>query len=179
MADRKKRGFYREYLNDFQRTADGGYVYRGECFRYDGDEARKKRFAAALAVLTALAAAFVAVPECLEPTEMSRSPITIIPWGLSLAAVFAVVWTAVRLLVRLNDLKAYIFEKTVRRLPLFCIIACALSCATTLSQIIYICVFGISGDPVPVIWRAAFSALCAAACFCMFRLIRAARFTSK
>lgn len=179
MARRKIFDFYREYLNDFKQDEDGKYRYRGAVYAFDGDILEQRSFKLRLTILMSLTAVFTLAPECFPPTEMSRSFITIIPWAMSLAAVFVTNWAGVRLLCRFNDLKEYVYLKTVARLPI-CSAAASILCAVTmLAQTIYLAVNGFSGEVWLSVIRPALAAIDAVVCFVFFRVARNARFSVK
>ena len=176
MAKKRRFDFYREYLNDFKQNESGEYIYRGATFAFAGDVLDERRFKTAVILLSALAAVFTLAPECLPPTSMSRSVITIIPWAMSLAAVFLTIWASVRLLCRFNDLKEYVYRKTAARLPLFTAAAAVLSGVTLVAQVIYIIVYGCAQEVLFTVLRPVCAALDGIGCLAFTLVVRRAKF---
>lgn len=179
MSERKKHDFYREYLNDFKRNAAGEYVYCGKVYSFEGNKAEKKSFIIKTVVLSVLCLLFSVLPECLSPTDMSRSFATIIPWGTELVAVLLSVWAAGRMIIRFNELREYIYKKTVLRLPKLLAAGSIFSAVTFVAQLIYACVNGISGEWHLTIIRILSSAVAAVACFIFYRVMISVKFAVK
>ena len=179
MADEQKRGFRRAYLNDFKPDASGKYHYQGKLYELQGSENEQKRFRFTLAGGAILALLCVLLPECLPPVPMSRSFITILPWLFQTIAVFTVVWGAGRLTLHFRELRAYIYEATVEKLPRRTWIAAIFSICTLLSQLFYLAFYGMPNPWYHSLARPLFSALSITICFSYHRFLNQAHWQEK
>ena len=117
MANRPKRPYRRAYLNDFQMDASGNYVYTGKCYAFLGTDGERKRYLLKASLLE-VAAVFAAIfPECLSPVELSKNAFYLVPWLLQLVFVLLAGWSLLRLAFHASELRAYVYEATVQKLP--------------------------------------------------------------
>ena len=146
MPNEKKRWRWRAYLDDFRQDATGRYIYTGKHFTFVGDERARKIYFAKLIVFGVLALLATAFPECLPPVGISRSPLTLIPWALQVIAVLVADWSVFRILWHTTETRAYIYNATVKTLPVKSAFAAFFAAATVICQVIYIILNGISSD---------------------------------
>ena len=130
MADRPKRPYRRAYLNDFRMDASGNYVYTGKCYAFsDGDDSRKRHLLKA-SLLEAVALFAAIFPECLSPVELCKNAFYLVPWLLQLVFVLLAGWSLLRLAFHASELRAYVYEATVKKLPRRALTAAILSAVT-------------------------------------------------
>lgn len=168
MAGKPKRR-RRAYLDDFVRDVSGQYVYRGCRYCFDRDERSARMFRIRVGVLAVITAVFVVLQECFDPVDMSRSYWTIVPWLFQVIAVSMTVWSAFRLLIHFRELRAYVYEATVKRLPRLCWASVAAAGVTLVAEIIYIVVCGAGDNALLTLVRplsALFVALAAFLLYC-------------
>ena len=171
MSDKKKHYRWRAYLDDFQMDATGKYIYTGKRYGFDG-EPRKRRIYLALVVLFGLLSLLAtAVPECLPPTEISRTPLTLIPWALQLIAALVVSWAILRIFAHASELRAYVYRRTVASLPVKSLVLAALSAVTLICETVCYFVKGLSPEPFTLV-RLFCPALSAAAALLLFFALR-------
>lgn len=119
--EQKKRS-RRAHLNDFQPDLRGDYVYTGAHFTFEGGAEALRRFRLRAALLAGLAAAAAVGAGCLPAVGLSGRGshfAAILPYLGLLAAVFGVTWKTVRLLNGVDPLRAYVYEATVPKLPVW------------------------------------------------------------
>ena len=146
MPNEKKRWRWRAYLDDFRQDATGRYIYTGKHFALVGDERARKIYFAKLIIFGVLALLATVFPECLPPVEMSRTPLTLLPWALQLIAVLVADWSVFRILWHTTETRAYIYNATVKTLPVKTAFAAVFAAVTVICQLIYIILNGISSD---------------------------------
>ena len=117
MANRPKRPYRKAYLNDFQMDVSGNYVYTGKCYAFCGDDGARKKHLVCCASLEALALFAAIFPECLSPVALSQNAFYLVPWLLQLVFVLLAGWSLLRLSFHAAELRAYVYEATVKKLP--------------------------------------------------------------
>lgn len=117
----KKTRRGREYLNDFRRDVNGSYLYQGSYRRYTGSmpyaKLRGLLWALCGGALTALAAAGM-VP---APGAMQQFYV-LLPYAGALVAGISAVWALARMSRGGARLRSYVYEETVAKLPLRCLL---------------------------------------------------------
>ena len=167
----------RAYLDDFVRDARGEYVYRGRRFRFDGSERARRRFCAAAAGLTVLAAFFVILQEWFAPVDMSSSLPLILLWLIQAVTIALTGWSIARMILRTREFRAYVYDATILKLPRRAL-AAAIACGASLAgQLIYLLVCRSAGPALPTWIRPACACLAGVACLLLRRVIRASRWT--
>jgi hypothetical protein len=130
MADRKPRGL-RPWLDDIQLDGSGKYAYKGSHMKFAGDEAQRKRFLLTLGLSMGGAAVCTVAAGCLDVGDADNTMYVLIPYMIEVIAAVAFVWSSVRLLLGGSVLRSYVFNQTVKRLPVLAAIL-ALGAAATL-----------------------------------------------
>ena len=123
MADEQRRGKGREqpmktskrwsFLNDYQKTAGGDYVYTGRVYTL-GDA---KRYRRKLSALSFGAAAVTVGSGCINAAGLSNTFYVILPYIGEVAAVFVLCWQTVKLLAAGREVKAYVRDTLEKYLP--------------------------------------------------------------
>lgn len=146
MANQKKPYRWRAYLDDFQTDATGRYVYTGKRYAFDGDARSRVVYLTKIVFFCFLVAVSTILPECLPPTAISRTPVTLIPWALQLISTLVLSWSVARLFAHAAELRAYVWRATVRTLPGKSLAAAILSAATLICHVAYLLVRRIPFD---------------------------------
>ena len=95
MAEEKKRRGRRAYLEDFQKTATGEYVYTGKLHYYETQGLERRQALLRLWLLTGAIAAAVVVSGCVPAAGMSNTFYVLLPYAgalLSAASVYGGDW---------------------------------------------------------------------------------------
>lgn len=130
MAERKPRG-RRPWLDDFKLEDSGQYAYQGSHMKFSGDAQLRKRFLWRLGLSMGGAAACTVAAGCLNVGDADNTVYVLIPYMIEVIAAVAFVWSAVRLLLGGSILRSYVFDQTVKRLPVLAV-ALAVGAAATL-----------------------------------------------
>ena len=178
MSDKKKHYRWRAYLDDFQMDATGQYIYTGKRYAFAGDDRARRIYFIRMILCGLLLAAATVLPECLPPTAISRTPITLVPWGLQLIAVFLTCWSLCRIFAHASELRAYVYRATVGSLPGKSLVAASLSAITFVCHIVYFPVKDVTPD-APTILRTVCPAVSAVAGFLLFLTVRAGKWEEK
>ena len=112
MAAQKKRG-KGSYLNDFEKSQDGGYVYAGKTWH--ADAAARRRILVKLWALQVcmLLAAFL--PGFVTTAGLLNTFYVIIPYVFWLISDFALAYTLGNVTFGGNPLRDYIYERSVKQ----------------------------------------------------------------
>lgn len=142
----KKRG-RRAYLNDFQQTAGGDYVYTGQMVQWPQAGGWSRREALVrlwLCMLPGLAAALVG--GCLSGTGMDGRAFVLLPYMVGLVLAACTAWPVLRLTTAGEALlRAYVFHETVERLPGLSLAWAICSGVTLGAELVNLAVPGFSG----------------------------------
>ena len=134
----------RKYLDDFKKAPGGEYVWTGKVFIIAGP----RRAVALLAVLSFAAAAAVIGSGCVNAAGLSNTFYVIIPYILEAAAVFALCWQTVKLLLAGEKIKAYIKDSAEKYLPAASVGLTAAAAAGLAASSVYLILNGTGGKPV-------------------------------
>lgn len=145
MAEGKKRRGRRAYLDDFQRTATGEYVYNGQLHHFDGQKFSRGRGLRLLWVCSAVMAASVIAAGCVPAAGMLGCPYVILPYAGALLSVSALIWLMCRLTAGGDPLRDYVYNATVKQFKLRSILVLAFSGCTLVGDIVYLIVNGAGG----------------------------------
>lgn len=104
---REHREKHKAHLDAHIRDANGEYHYVGEWFAVDGG----RRALLPFTIRCALTAAAVIAAGCVDFPGMRNTAYVILPYLLSVCALFALLWNAVRLVSGGGRLKAYVWDK--------------------------------------------------------------------
>ena len=178
MADKKNPYRWRAYLDDFQMDATGQYIYTGKRYAFAGDDRQRTVYLLKIVLFGVLLAAATVLPECLPPTAVSRTPVTLVPWGLQLISVFVACWAVFRIFAHASELRAYVYRATVGSLPGKSLVSAFLSAVTFVCQIVTFLLKGAPTD-APTLLRVICPALSAAAAILLFLTVRAGKWEEK
>lgn len=114
MADgKKKRPGRKAYLDDFQRTASGAYVYNGELHYFVEQGMTRVRALTVLWALTAGMAAAAVTAGCVPAAGTRDTVYVLLPYAGSLLSVASVVGAMCRLTTGGDPLRDYVYRATV------------------------------------------------------------------
>ena len=133
------------YLNDYQKTARGDYVYTGRVYLLSGDG---KRYRVILAALSFGAAAVTVGSGCINAAGLSNTFYVILPYIGEVAAVFALCWNTVRLLAAGKEVKAYVRTALEKYLPPAALGLIIFSAAGLIASSVFMILNGTEGKPV-------------------------------
>lgn len=142
--ERKRRG-RRGYLEDFQKTASGEYIYKGVCHAYQEDGLSRKKALAVLWLLTVGMAASVVIGGCMPAAGLMDCWYVILPWGLCLVAIVSVVWLMGRLTAGGDPLRDYVYRATILQSGLRGNLTLILAAATIAGEAVYLFGSGFGG----------------------------------
>lgn len=142
-----KQSGRRSYLNDFKRTADGGYVYEGTVYRFCVPAKAQTALRVRLGFGAAAAAAAVIGSGCINAAGMSNTFYVILPFIAEVSALFALCWQTGRLLAAGEKMRAYVFEPVRRRLPLAALLLSVFALLGLLCAGVYLLLHGWEGKP--------------------------------
>lgn len=144
MAERKRRRWNRySKASQFTPGAGGELAYTGRYYTFQEGKASYResmRWRTALAVGSAaavLACGFMPVP------ALSNTWYVLLPYMLTVLAVASQIWAVCRMAYWGNPLREYVYDTTVKQLPLRTILAMVLSMCTLCGQICYLVLHGL------------------------------------
>ena len=104
----------RAYLEYFHKNAAGEYVYSGAVYTYDGEN--RKRALTGLWACLGVAAALTILGGCVPVPGLTHVWYILIPYVLSVIAVFMALWSLGEIAAGGDPLREYVYEKSVKRL---------------------------------------------------------------
>ena len=174
----KKTRRGREYLNDFRRDVNGSYLYQGSYRRYTGSmpyaKLRSLLWALCGGALAALAAAGM-VP---APGAMQQFYV-LLPYAGALVADISAVWALARMSRGGARLRSYVYEETVAKLPLRCLLTGGFAALAAVGECMDVFLNGGQDAIRYAVLFAALAAAAAAAAFAAGHTIRAAVYTEE
>lgn len=105
----------RSYLNDFQPTVSGDYIYTGALYSWAEPGLARRRALIRLWLGAALPAMLIVAAGCIPVPGMQNCPYVLLPYAGALVSQAAVVWLMGRLSAGGERLRAYVYEATVGR----------------------------------------------------------------
>lgn len=133
------------YLNDFQRTASGEYIYVGPTYHFQGEASVRRRgilrwgiLAVGMTVCTVLGG-FILAP------GTANCGYILIPYVLAFFAACSVLWGFVRLAAGKDPLRGYVYEETVKQFPLRTILTAVGAAGSLVGEVYYVAVNGHEG----------------------------------
>ena len=124
----KKTRRGREYLNDFRRDVNGSYLYQGSYRCYTGSMPYAKLRGLLWALCGGALAALAAAGMVPAPGAMQQFYV-LLPYAGALVAGISAVWALARMSRGGARLRSYVYEETVAKLPLRCLLFAALAAA--------------------------------------------------
>ena len=146
----KKTRRGREYLNDFRRDVNGSYLYQGSYRRYTGS----------------------------MPYAKLRGLLWV-PYAGALVAGISAVWALARMSRGGARLRSYVYEETVAKLPLRCLLTGVFAALAAVGECMDVFLNGGQGAIWYAVLFAALAAAAAAAAFAAGHTIRAAVYTEE
>lgn len=151
MADTKKKR-RRAYLESFHKGKDGKYVYQGEVYTFvgSGQQKQKQELRSQLRnlwVCCGVMLGSLAASGCVRAPGMDNCFYVLLPYAACLIAGISVCWAMCRLTSGGNPLKAYVYEASVKALPVRTILAALSAGAGAAGEIIYVLRHGMEGKP--------------------------------
>ncbi len=160
MAGEKKRRGRRAYLDDFQKTATGEYVYTGQLHHYETEGISRRQALARLWILTAVMAVAQVVSGCVPAAGMSNTFYVLLPYAGGLLSAASVVWLMCRLSAGGDPLRHYVYTATVGQMRLRGYLVLAFAAVTLVGEAVYLILHGVgtvlAGTVVFVICQAIF-----------------------
>ena len=164
----KKTRRGREYLNDFRRDVNGSYLYQGSYRRYTGS----MPYAKLRGLLWALAG-MVPAPGAMQQFYV------LLPYAGALVAGISAVWALARMSRGGARLRSYVYEETVAKLPLRCLLTGVFAALAAVGECMDVFLNGGQGAIWYAVLFAALAAAAAAAAFAAGHTIRAAVYTEE
>ena len=132
------------YLNDFQKTADGSYIYTGAVYTLAGNG---KRYRGILTALCFGAAAVAVGSGCINAAGLSNTFYVILPYIGEVAGAFALCYNAVRLLAAGEQVKAYVRTALEKYLPPAVWILIVSAAVSLVASPVFLILNGTEGKP--------------------------------
>jgi len=118
MAEKKKRKGRRAYLDDFYRDVSGEYHYTGALRRYEGTEPYRQAVTRVGVLAGIMALAMVLVGLIPAPSMLGIGNFyVVLPYIAELVGAALSVWAAIRMIAGGAELRNYVYEATVEKLP--------------------------------------------------------------
>lgn len=130
----------RAYLNDFKKNSEGRYEYQGKIFECKGGKVQLTRvkyrmwMAYAFVIICAIAGGCIPAPGLVDTFYV------ILPYALGLMAAISLGWALCRLSCAGDQLKAYIYDVTVKKIPHRAVLTIILNTASVIGMLIYLLV---------------------------------------
>lgn len=145
MAKEKKSWRRKSYLDDFQKTASGEYVYNGALHSYAGEGLSRTRALTVLWMLTlavalsALGSGFVSAPGSVGCFYV------VLPNALAIVMAGSLVWLMCRLTAGGDPMRDYVYKATVAQFKPRGCAAAAISAAAVGGELVYLLLHGPEG----------------------------------
>lgn len=143
--EQKKRRGRRAYLDDFQKTASGEYVYNGKMHYYQSEHMGRKKAIFVLWLLTILMCAGILAGGFLPAAGMNSCPYVLIPYTAALLTTGSVVWLMCRLSAAGDPMRDYIWKATVKQFALRGWLAVIFGVCTLAGEAVYLFIHGAEG----------------------------------
>lgn len=138
MKKEKKKKGRRAYLNDFQKNGAGGYVYKGDLYRYTAGEKQRKKDLLLLWVWYASAVIVAIAAGCLPAEGLGRSALVLLPYLVEVGGLAAVGWALCRITAGGELLRAYVYESSVLKINRRTWVAMIGAAATLVGGIVFV-----------------------------------------
>lgn len=141
MAGKRRRA----YLDDFKKTASGGYAYKGAEYHLEETKENRKKLFVRLWCLICAAGACMVICGCVPAAGMEGSAWVLIPYALSWVP-FALAGSSLYRMTQGGDpLREYIYEAAVLKFPFRLKMAGLFDAAVILGELIYLLGHGFLG----------------------------------
>lgn len=175
MAEKKRKG-RRAHLDDFYRDVSGEYQYVGKLRRYRGEipyEQVKTRLGVLIAALCLAVLGVGALP---APSMLGTGSFyVILPYIAELVGAFLCAWAAIRLISGGEELRNYVYEATVEKLPSRLAVTAVFAAASVVGNVLYLILKGFGGKAFLSLLVIVLHLAAAAAAVLAFRFLRTLR----
>ncbi len=137
MADRKKPK-KRAYLDAFEKNAQGNYVYAGELYYWQGEEKDYRHQMRLLWLLSVTLLGSTALSLCITAPGTLNCVYVLVPCAGSFLCGISVCRGMYRLSAGKNPLRAYIYNASVKQIPIRALCTCVGAAASIVGEIIYV-----------------------------------------
>ena len=131
--------------SQFTRGAGGEMVYIGRHYSYQGDERSYRQSMRLRMVLAAIMGVAQVAGGLMPIPALYNTWYVIAPYMLTFFAVVSLVWAVCRLSYWGNPLREYVYDATIKQLPIRTILAMILSMCTLCGQIVYVVTHSLQG----------------------------------
>lgn len=144
---KKKKPGRRAYLNDFHPTAGGDYVYTGPMLPWPpAGQGTRNQVLLRLWALALVGALATVAGGCLPGVEMDGRPYVLLPYMAGLVLAGCSLWSLARLTGGGEELRAYVYQATVERLPGLTLAWAILSALTLVGELVNLALPGFPGQ---------------------------------
>lgn len=147
MAEQKKKKGKgrRAYLDDFQATVSGEYIYTGRTYVLPGGPELRRRRLLQLGGVSAVMAAAAVAGGCVTGPGTGSCAYVLLPYTGSLLSALTVLYGTLRLAKGGSGLRQYVYDATVKQFPLRTMLAAVFSALTIAGECLYAALHGVGG----------------------------------
>ena len=175
----KKRKHRRSYLNDFKVGASGDYSYMGKVHRYEGERPHKEEMTRAGLLTGAILVSLIVIAFLPASFLTGIGHFYVVPFLIfELIAVCLLVFSAVRLIFGGEELREYVFEKSVKKLPIRADIVSVASGLCAVSSVVDVALNGFGGKTAATLIAIALNAPVIAAAQLLKRSVLAEKWSA-
>ena len=117
MEPKPTRPGRKDYLNQFKMDDTGQYAYRGTFMAYAAGAESWKKDLLFIWLSCVIPLILLAIMGFLPKSGLDGNLIVLLPYGLSLIALFALIWKVCRLTYGGQKIRKYVYDSTVKTLP--------------------------------------------------------------
>ena len=143
--NKKKRKGRRAYLDDFQTTVSGEYIYCGAHYTFRGTAGQKKCFLQRLAALSAAAMVFSVLSGCVPAPGTLDCFYVLLPMLGSILSAVSILWAAVRLISGGEQIREYVYKATVEQFPVRTALCIGCAGLSLLGELLFLILNGTEG----------------------------------
>ena len=170
----RKKKRRRAYLDDFQPDLNGNYVYRGRIYRWAAPERSFRQERRFLLAVTGAIAAGVIASGCTPAPGMNNCLYLLLPYIAELSGAFSLL-CAMAQLGRREELRAYVYDASVKPLPRRAVLTAAAAALVLLAHSVFLAVHGLSGRLAATLGFWAMQLAVGALSLLLYRRVRAQR----
>lgn len=145
MAEKKMYPRRNDYLKDFYKNLAGEYVYTGAYFEQQGTATEIKACSRKLSVEAIGIALALIFAGCESAAGMTGCWYVLMPYAVEAIAAFVTVWSLIRMLRAGFSLRAYVYERTVKKLPDQATLLMVFAGVSAAGAIAYLAIHGFEG----------------------------------
>lgn len=143
-TQKKKRG-RRAYLDDFQVTVSGEYIYVGDTYAFQGSKQAHRRLLFQLGGLSLAMVAATVTAGCIRAPGTLNCGYIVIPYVVSLVSAISLVWALIQLATAGTTLRSYVHHRTVEAFPTRSMLTVICSSISILGELLYVLLNGTEG----------------------------------